>query len=162
MCYNLNDFLSSFIYSVRERERETESQAGFALSAQSPAWGSNHEPEPKPRVGCSTDRATQALLCVTVKDNFHGLGYAQNSMVAEGKAAPSDHLDNWIHSDTTLPIWDSMKRRRRSLGEKVMSWGFAMLFALLVQHPNQDEWGLKLREWSRLETQTWTSLAHRW
>lgn len=57
-----------------------------------------------------------------LKDNFHAWGYAQNTMVAEGKGTPSDHLDNWICGDITLPIWDTMKRR--SLGERVMSWDF--------------------------------------
>ena len=61
-----------FIYFERERGREggadregeRESQAGSTLPAQSPTWGSNlrtlrSRPEPRSRVGRSTDWATQ-------------------------------------------------------------------------------------------------------
>ena len=49
----------------RERGRERESQTGSSLSVQGPTRGSNPQtvrswPEPKPRVGCWTDWATQA------------------------------------------------------------------------------------------------------
>ena len=69
-------FLSSFIMTERgsehrqvgkglEREGDGESQAGSELSEQSPMQGSNSRtmrswPEPKLKVGCLTDWATQA------------------------------------------------------------------------------------------------------
>ena len=50
-----------------QKEKERESQAGSTLPVQSPMWGSNQQvvrsrPEPRSRVGCSTDWATQAPL----------------------------------------------------------------------------------------------------
>ena len=52
-------------WTSRGRGRERESQAGPMLSAQSPTWGSiswttRSWPEPKSRIGCLTDWATQA------------------------------------------------------------------------------------------------------
>ena len=49
---------------VGEEQREKESQAGSALPAQSPTWGSipwtgRPRPEPKPRVDLLTDWTTQ-------------------------------------------------------------------------------------------------------
>ena len=70
-------FLSLFIYFEREggstwgkgrkRGREREFQEGPTLSVQNPVWGSNSWtarswPEPKSRVGCLTDWATQGPL----------------------------------------------------------------------------------------------------
>ena len=77
-------------------------------------------------------------MCYNLNDECQDLGYAQNAMGVDGKGTPSDHPGNWTDGDTNHLNWGSKKRRRRSLGEKVMSLAFVMLFEALVQHPNQD------------------------
>ena len=66
-------FIYLFWETVREGQRETEgerdSQAGSTLSVQSPTPGLisgtvRSRPEPKSRVGCLTDWATQTSLCI--------------------------------------------------------------------------------------------------
>ena len=85
-------FFFKFIYFERQRERESagasrgeagrESQAVFTLSAQSPMQGSNSRtmrswPEPKSRVRCLTDWATQAPCVFTVLRDFFFLVFGK-------------------------------------------------------------------------------------
>ena len=58
-----------------QREKDRESQAGSALSAQNHVWGSNWQtmkswPELKSRIGCLTDWATQAPLYQILKEEL--------------------------------------------------------------------------------------------
>lgn len=75
-------------------------------------------------------------MCYNLNGECHDLGCAQNATGAEGKGAPPDHPGHWMDGDITHLNWGS--RRRRSLGEKVMSLGAGLLFEVLVRHPNQD------------------------
>ena len=88
----------------REGEGERESQGGSALSLQSPTRGSipwimRWWPEPKLRVGCLTDWATQMPLnCVLLSNIFLGCTFSSrlHTYTFQLVCAFPLHIDLWI------------------------------------------------------------------
>ena len=110
------------VYLFREREEVRESQAGYALSAQSPMWGSIPQtvrswPEPKSKVGCLTDWATQAPLSFYLfwERERDRVKEVQTERYRESQASPtlSAQSPTWGSNPQTARSWPEPKLRVR-------------------------------------------------
>ena len=121
-----------------EREGEKESQVGSSPSAQSPTQGSipwimRSWPEPKSRVGCSTDWCTQALLVVLFLiffflRNFHAAFHCFYQLMFPSLV----HKGGFTQSMPTLTISCLFDNRHSDRCEMISRGGFD-LYSLVIR-----------------------------